>query len=141
VRTQVSENTDTTTNLPKMDANSLKAHAKVHIQMEVNGYETKEECEEDYDYNAERIINSVITDIALDIALNITTVDRVNIIWELPFHDVEGLSNLGLIVYYLNETINETTMEEAVNAHFTEREQELERIAGVVYQNSEYGGG
>jgi len=32
-------------------------------------------------------------------------------------------------------------MEEAVNAHFTEREQELERIAGVVYQNSEYGGG
>ena len=113
-----------------MNSNFLKTLAKVHIQMEVDGFESKEECEEDYDYDVERIVQKVRTDIALDIALNITPVDRADIIWELPFHEVEELNDLELVLYYLNESINETTMEEVVNTHFTEREQEPELIAG-----------
>jgi len=96
--------------------------------MEASEFETKEEYEEHYDYDVERIAQKVST--TLFNRPTPYTIDRAEIIASMPHLMVDDLDDTELVEEFINDKFDEYDMEEAVDEVFAEREEEEEEELG-----------
>ena len=131
----ISVSNETLPNLDVYTSTEVLALAKTYTWLEASEFETKEEYEEHYDYDVERIAQKVST--AIFNHPNPTPINRAEIIAALSHLMVDDLDDAELVEMficnqfdYMEQVVDEDFAERGLGDEEEEEEQEPDLIAG-----------